>query len=89
MPLSPSGRRPTWDSTDSAEDAASTRPNLVGMDGPPMWEMATLAARVQRSAWEMRPVLTYFSVMGCRRDRATVGRPGVRVLVVVRMMKPR
>jgi hypothetical protein len=34
-----------------------------------------LAARVQRSALEMRPASTYFSVMGLRRVRATVGRP--------------
>lgn len=39
--------------------------------------MATLAAKVQRSAWEMTPVVTYLSVMGWRRERATVGKPAL------------
>mmetsp|Transcript_134455 Transcript_134455/g.429525 ORF Transcript_134455/g.429525 Transcript_134455/m.429525 type:complete len:214 (+) Transcript_134455:570-1211(+) len=76
MPLSPSGRRPSWDSTDSAEEAASLRPKRVLMLGPPMTRMATLAANCQRSALEMRAG-TYLSVMGFKRPRATSGRPAL------------
>ena len=40
-----------------------------------MCSMATLAARVHKSALEILPVSTYFSVIGLRRVRPTVGRP--------------
>mmetsp|Transcript_37642 Transcript_37642/g.104772 ORF Transcript_37642/g.104772 Transcript_37642/m.104772 type:complete len:224 (-) Transcript_37642:107-778(-) len=76
MPLSPSGRRPTSDSTDSEELAASLRPNLVGMSGPPISLMPTFAARAQRSATE-QTAGQYLSVMGFRRPFANSGRPAL------------
>lgn len=44
-----------------------------------MCSMATLAARVHRSALEILPVSTYFSVIGLRRVRPTVGRPRIEI----------
>mmetsp|Transcript_52756 Transcript_52756/g.155427 ORF Transcript_52756/g.155427 Transcript_52756/m.155427 type:complete len:243 (-) Transcript_52756:66-794(-) len=76
MPLSPSGRRPTCDSTESEELAASLRPNLVGTSGPPISLMATFAARAHMSATE-QTAGQYLSVMSFRRPFANSGRPAL------------
>mmetsp|Transcript_72895 Transcript_72895/g.190166 ORF Transcript_72895/g.190166 Transcript_72895/m.190166 type:complete len:230 (+) Transcript_72895:142-831(+) len=75
-PLSPSGRRPSWDGTDSAEDLASTRPKRVTMSGPPIRRMDTLAARAHKSAFEMRAG-QYLPEMFERRGIATSGSPAL------------
>mmetsp|Transcript_27656 Transcript_27656/g.83261 ORF Transcript_27656/g.83261 Transcript_27656/m.83261 type:complete len:220 (+) Transcript_27656:202-861(+) len=70
-PLSPSGSRPSWEATDSAALAASTRPKRVGIRGPPMASVATFAASAQRSAWEIAPGATYLSATGASSPMAT------------------
>ena len=55
MPLSPSGRRPAWDSTDSAEDLASPRPKRVGTLGP--YQGATQRRKLKRSRLATGPLV--------------------------------
>ena len=77
--LSPSGRRPAASATPSAELVTSMRPKRVGMSGPPMALIATLAAKAHKSALEIN-LGTYLSAMPLKSPIATSGRPALAAM---------
>ena len=101
MPLSPSGRRPAWDSTDSAEDLASARPKRVGMLGP--YQGATQRQKLKRSRQATGPLVkvsrqgaTYLGVLaahdtdshiGGQSPQVSVGDEAGRILVCDRLQE--